>query len=111
AYDREFRVTELEMMKGLHGVGYHDEVVVPIIENTAHESDLAESLGETMDRYPHTHAILVRRHGAYVWGKDWIQTKTHAECYDYLFEAALRMRELGLGAKTANRREPCTQNG
>ena len=42
--------------------------------------------------------MLVRRHGLYVWGKDWIQAKTQAECYDYLFEAALRMRSLGINA-------------
>lgn len=32
----------------------------------------------------------------YVWGKDWIQAKTQAECYDYLFEAAVRMNAMGL---------------
>ena len=42
--------------------------------------------------------MLVRRHGVYVWGKDWIQAKTQAECYDYLFEAALRMKSLGINA-------------
>lgn len=42
--------------------------------------------------------MLVRRHGVYVWGKDWIAAKTQAECYDYLFEAAVRMRGLGIDA-------------
>lgn len=36
--------------------------------------------------------------GVYVWGKDWIQAKTQAECYDYLFEAAVRMAQLGINA-------------
>ena len=48
-----------------------------------------------MQKYPKTRAVLVRRHGVYVWGDDWIQAKTHAECYDYLFEAAVRMKQLG----------------
>jgi methylthioribulose 1-phosphate dehydratase/enolase-phosphatase E1 len=34
----------------------------------------------------------------YVWGRDWIQAKTQAECYDYLFEAAVRMAQLGIDA-------------
>jgi methylthioribulose 1-phosphate dehydratase/enolase-phosphatase E1 len=34
----------------------------------------------------------------YVWGKDWIQAKTQAECYDYLFEAAVKMAQLGINA-------------
>jgi len=90
------RVTHLEMMKGLEGVGYHDELVVPIIENTAHECDLADTMAEAMQAHPQTHAVLVRRHGVYVWGRDWVQAKTQAECLDYLFEAAVRMKQLGM---------------
>ena len=95
-YDNEFRVTHLEMMKGITGVGYHDELVVPILENTAHECDLADAMASAIEAYPSSHAVLVRRHGVYVWGDDWVKAKTHAECYDYLFEASVRMRQLGL---------------
>lgn len=95
-YGSVFRCTHLEMMKGIAGTGYHDVLEVPIIENTAHECDLADSLAEAMVAFPKAHAVLVRRHGVYVWGKDWIQAKTHAECYDYLFGAAVRMKELGV---------------
>ena len=94
----EFRVTHLEMMKGIAGHGYHDELVVPIIENTAHEHDLADSMGEAIRAYPKAFAVLVRRHGVYVWGKDWAEAKRHAECYDYLFEAAVKVRQLGVDA-------------
>ncbi|MGE0791058.1 MAG: methylthioribulose 1-phosphate dehydratase [Sandaracinaceae bacterium] len=95
-YETEFRVTHLEMMKGITGVGYHDELVVPILENTAHECDLADAMAAAMDAYPQSHAVLVRRHGVYVWGEDWASAKVHAECYDYLFETAVKMRQLGL---------------
>ena len=95
-YERELRVTHLEMMKGIRGTGYHDEMVVPIIRNTAHECDLADTMAEAMERYPRANAVLVERHGVYVWGRDWIEAKTQAECYDYLFEAAVRMKQLGL---------------
>jgi methylthioribulose-1-phosphate dehydratase len=91
-----FRITHLEMMKGIAGTGYRDVLEVPIIENTAEECDLAESMAEAMDAFPRTYAVLVRRHGVYVWGRDWVQAKNHAECYDYLFGAAVRMRQLGL---------------
>jgi len=91
-----FRCTHLEMMKGIRGVGYHDELVVPIIENTAHECDLEREMARAMAEYPQADAVLVRRHGVYVWGRDWVEAKTQAECYDYLFGAAVRMRELGL---------------
>ena len=100
-FDDAFRVTQLEMMKGITGTGFYDELVVPIIENTAHECDLADSMAEAMRAHPEAHAVLVRRHGVYVWGEDWVQAKTHAECYDYLFEAAVRMRQLGIDPSAA----------
>jgi methylthioribulose 1-phosphate dehydratase/enolase-phosphatase E1 len=45
----------------------------------------------------------------YVWGKDWIQAKTQAECYDYLFEAAVKMAQLGINA--AQPPAPLVANG
>jgi methylthioribulose-1-phosphate dehydratase len=95
-FDAEFSVSHLEMIKGIRGHGYGDRLVVPIIENTARECDLAEALEEAILAYPGTHAVLVRRHGAYIWGADWISAKTHAECYDYLFRAAAEMRRAGI---------------
>jgi methylthioribulose-1-phosphate dehydratase len=95
-YDKQFRVKNLEMEKGLEGFGAFDTLEVPIIENTAYECDLADSLEQAIRENPKSHAVLVRRHGVYVWGKDWKQAKTHAECYDYLFEAAVRMKQLGI---------------
>lgn len=96
----EFRITCVEMMKGIAGHGFYDILTVPIIENTAHECDLAASLREAMEKYPKAQAVLVRRHGVYVWGKSWAQAKTQAECYDYLFEAALKMKHMGLDPAT-----------
>ncbi|CAL5225286.1 g8085 [Coccomyxa viridis] len=95
---KEFKVTHLEMIKGIAGHGYYGNCIVPIIENTARECELTGRLREAIQQYPESNAVLVRRHGVYVWGKDWIQAKTQAECYDYLFEAALRMKSLGINA-------------
>jgi methylthioribulose-1-phosphate dehydratase len=102
-YREAFECTQLEMIKGISGHGYHDRVIVPIIENTAHECDLAESMAEAIANHPRSHAVLVRRHGVYIWGRDWVEAKTHAECYHYLFEAAVRMAQLGLGNAPSRR--------
>ncbi|XP_043688926.1 probable bifunctional methylthioribulose-1-phosphate dehydratase/enolase-phosphatase E1 1 isoform X2 [Telopea speciosissima] len=67
---KEFRITHMEMIKGIDGHGYHDELVVPIIENTAHEGELTESLSEA------------------------------AECNHYLFDAAIKLYQLGLDWST-----------
>lgn len=98
----EFQISHQEMIKGikkgLSGEAYrYDELlVVPIIENTCFERDLTQSMAEAMEKYPNTNAVLVRRHGFYVWGKDWKSAKTMAECYDYLFKLAVEMRKHGL---------------
>jgi methylthioribulose-1-phosphate dehydratase len=95
-FEAEFSVSHLEMIKGIDGMGYHDRLVVPIIDNTARECDLADAMGAAIIAYPASNAVLVRRHGVYVWGRDWVRAKTQAECYDYLFRAAVEMRRMGL---------------
>jgi len=59
-FDQEFQISNIEMMKGIEGVGVFDSHEVPIIENTSHESELADSLGEAILKYPKTRAVLVR---------------------------------------------------
>lgn len=46
-------------------------------------------------------AILVRRHGMYVWGKTWEEAKRHGECLHYLFEIAISMKKLGMDFQSA----------
>lgn len=46
--------------------------------------------------YPESSAVLVERHGIYVWGPTWESTKTQTECLDYLFEVFLKMKQSGL---------------
>ena len=83
-------------LQGIAGHGYYDACTVPIIENTARECELTDRLRQAIKDYPKTQAVLVRRHGVYVWGNTWIQAKTQAECYDYLFESAIKMKSLGI---------------
>lgn len=83
---REFRINNIEQIKAFGrgaaktgNLGYHDTLVIPVIENTAHEEDLTEFLEEAMDEYPDTYAVLVRRHGVYVWGDNVHKAKTQCE--------------------------------
>ncbi|KAG6790444.1 hypothetical protein POTOM_006598 [Populus tomentosa] len=171
---KEFRITHMEMIKGIQGHGYYDELVVPIIENTAYENELTDSLAKAVcslicwhlqfvawfltcdflcsslsfddytsvahcytderhnpnlpiEAYPKTTAVLVRNHGIYIWGDSWISAKTQlcgvelginlhnfpsdslvvaisfsAECYHYLFDAAIKLHQIGLDWSTPN---------
>lgn len=92
----EFRCKNLEMQKGLRGLGCFDELRVPIIPNTPRESELSESMAEAMIAYPDVDAVIVEGHGIYVWGRDWVQAKTQAECLDYLLRTAVEAHRLGL---------------
>ncbi|KAJ3615660.1 hypothetical protein Zmor_012392 [Zophobas morio] len=92
----EFRCTNLEMIKGIKGHGYADMLVVPIIENTPREHELVHALRKAILKYPRSNAVLVRRHGVYIWGDDWISAKTQAECYHYLFQAYVEARKFNI---------------
>lgn len=100
----EFKITHQEMIKGIkkgstrESFKYDDELIVPIIENTRYEKDLTDRLSKAIDDYPDTNAVLVRRHGVYIWGQTWQQAKAMAEVYHYLFEMAVEMERLDLVA-------------
>ncbi|KAH8114511.1 Methylthioribulose-1-phosphate dehydratase [Phellopilus nigrolimitatus] len=104
---KEFRISH-QMIKGLRIAGtgkalsYLDTLVIPIIENTPNEEDLKDSMAETMKAYPDAPAVLVRRHGIYVWGPDWQKAKAQTECLDYLFEIGVKMKTLGLETVVEN---------
>ena len=74
-YDRrQLECYKIQMIKGVRiggmktALSYLDTLEVPIIENTPNEEDLKDSMAEAMKQYPDVAAILVRRHGIYVWG-------------------------------------------
>lgn len=90
------KITHLEMIKGVGNHAYNDTLEVPIIENQPSEDKLAPDLEMAILAYPKCNAVLVRRHGVYVWGDSWEQAKTQLECFDYLFETAFRMKSLGI---------------
>ena len=71
------------------------------------EHELADSLGEAIAKNPKSCAILVRRHGMYVWGDTWEEAKRHGECLHYLFEIAINMHKLGLDFNSPPKQLEC----
>ncbi|KAJ8662050.1 methylthioribulose-1-phosphate dehydratase [Lichtheimia ornata] len=107
-----FEISHQEMIKGIRrgstktNLRYFDKLVVPIVENTPEEEDLTDRMAEAMKAHPETNAVLVRRHGVYVWGESWEKAKTMTECYDYLFEIAVKMKSIGIDPAVKPASEP-----
>jgi len=90
AGDRDHIVIEgLEMLKGIRGVSNQTKHAVPVIHNTSRERDLLGEIRRVLENplFQESFCILVRDHGAYIWGADIWETKRHAEVYHFLFEA------------------------
>lgn len=82
---------DLEMLKGIRGVSNIDRHAVPVIKNTPREPELVGQIKTAIEDpdFAQSHCILVRDHGAYIWGADLWETKRHAEVYHFLFEATV----------------------
>ena len=88
-------IRDLEMLKGIPGVTNTDVHLVPVIRNTPRERELVDQL-ETVfadPRFAAARAVLVRDHGAYIWGDDVMDAKRHTEVYHFLFEATVARRD------------------
>lgn len=87
-------VRDLEMLKGIPGVTNQDLHRVPVIRNTPREAELVDQLTAVFDdpRFRSACAVLVRDHGAYIWGDDVWDAKRHTEVYHFLFEATVARR-------------------
>ena len=89
-----------EMLKGLDGVATHDHREwIPIIENSQDCRTLAGSIEKVLRERPGTHAILLRRHGLYTWGRDLNEAKRHVEIMEFLLEVVGRTATLPLNAR------------
>ena len=89
---------DLEMLKGLRGTANTDRHPVPVIQNTPREPELVEQIQKEIASpdFNKSHCILVRDHGAYIWGEDVWETKRHAEVYHFLFEAIVSRGKVSL---------------
>jgi methylthioribulose-1-phosphate dehydratase len=86
----------LEMLKGIANENNKSRHIVPIVSNTMYERELCAAIeGALMDEsFSRSYCILVRDHGAYIWGKDIWETKRHAEVYHFLFEAVVARKQM-----------------
>jgi methylthioribulose-1-phosphate dehydratase len=87
-------IADLEMLKGIRGLSNRARHAVPVIANTEREPELVAELTRVLadSRFRGAFAVLVRDHGAYIWGDDVWEAKRHVEVYQFLFEATVARR-------------------
>lgn len=76
------QLRDLEMLKGFGRSAHDDLVTIPVIENG---QDM-RVLGDAFERgyRADTPALIVARHGIYVWGDDLRQARHRLECLEWL---------------------------
>ncbi|MDQ3787206.1 MAG: methylthioribulose 1-phosphate dehydratase [Actinomycetota bacterium] len=78
---------DLEMLKGFGRAAHDDLVTIPVIPNG---QDM-RVLGDAFERgyRADTPALIVARHGVYVWGDDLRQARHRLECLEWLLRFIL----------------------
>jgi methylthioribulose-1-phosphate dehydratase len=73
---------DLEMLKGFGRSAHDDLVTIPVVPNSQDMTVLGDAFeaGYRAD----TPALIVARHGLYVWGADLLQARHRAECLEWL---------------------------
>jgi methylthioribulose-1-phosphate dehydratase len=73
---------DLEMLKGFGRQAHDDLVTIPVVPNSQDMTVLGDAFeaGFRAD----TAALIVARHGLYVWGSDLLQARHRTECLEWL---------------------------
>lgn len=112
-FDDVFKISCIEQIKAIPKVtepgnlSFFDTLVVPIIENTAQEEDLTPDLERAIAQYPMAPAVIVRRHGIYVWGENVWKAKIINEALDYLLELGVKMKSMNIDLVKDQGIAPC----
>lgn len=81
---------DLEMLKGFGRAAHDDLVTIPVVANNQDMTVLGDAFekGFSAD----TPALIVARHGIYVWGDDLAQARARLECLEWLLRFTTTLR-------------------
>lgn len=94
----ELRCGGLEIQRALPTVDNHsDEIVLPIFDNHPDIQVLADQVNEALEGGIQCHnGFLIRGHGLYAWGDSIEDARRYIETWEFLMEAELVKRQLGI---------------
>ena len=91
--DGGLMLKDFEALKGIEGANSAARVEkIPIVENSADQVALSHVIANVLIDNESSNAVLIRRHGLYVWGETIEQARRHAEIFEFLFELTDRQR-------------------
>jgi methylthioribulose-1-phosphate dehydratase len=79
------QLTDLEMLKGLEGIGSHScRIAVPVLANDQDLARLSALASPLLAEAPQ--GLLIAGHGLYAWGQDLGRAQRHLEILEFLLE-------------------------
>lgn len=85
-YEKHFKMNGYEIQKGFRGVNTHESnICIPILDNSQNMDEIVENMNNRKNELK-TYSIILKKHGAYVWGTNLFEAKRHLETLNYLCE-------------------------
>ena len=90
---KALRLPAIEMLKGFDIWQQNPKVDLPLFENTLDVAKLAAAIGKRLGQSPPAlSALMIRGHGATVWGRGLQEAYNRFECLEFILSVAARAR-------------------
>lgn len=84
---------DYEIHKIFDGIHTHESTLeFPVFENSQNYIALSAEVTNYLQEHPKPHAILLRGHGVYVWGRTMKEALNRVEALENLFECEVKLR-------------------
>jgi methylthioribulose-1-phosphate dehydratase len=90
---KALRLPAIEMLKGFDLWQQNPKVDLPLFENTLDVAKIASEIGKRLGKQtPALSAVMIRGHGATVWGRGLQEAYNRFECLEFILSVAARAR-------------------
>jgi methylthioribulose-1-phosphate dehydratase len=90
---KTLRLPAIEMLKGFDIWQQNPKVDLPLFENTLDVAKIAAEIGKRLGKSPPAlSAVMIRGHGATVWGRGLQEAYNRFECLEFVLSVAARAR-------------------